>query len=162
MSSSSPEALNSKPNIFIRFSHIVNYTLIYIKFVYLVLYSPLHFGYPNMIFLSEIIIPLVDAFEIGFYRVPVLFILKCQSRFSDDRSKFCFFSSESRDVDHRRGSFTPWWPGLAHNSLHQVVHLLDGFSQSIVPPGQVPVWDQPHDDLGLTKFHHQDMLLLAS
>ena len=91
MSSSSPEALNSKPNIFIRFSHIVNYTLIYIKFVYLVLYSPLHFGDPNMIFLSEIIIPLVDAFEIGFYRVPVLFILKYQSRFSDDQEVLFLF-----------------------------------------------------------------------
>ena len=36
-------------------------------------------GDPNVIFLSEIIIPLVDASEIGFYRVPALFIQKLAS-----------------------------------------------------------------------------------
>ena len=36
-------------------------------------------GDPNVIFLSEIIITLVDASEIGFYRVPALFIQKLAS-----------------------------------------------------------------------------------
>jgi len=48
--------------------------------IHLVLFlSSLHFGDLDVILLSELN-PLVEAPEIGFYRVPALFILKHQSK----------------------------------------------------------------------------------
>ena len=44
-------------------------------------------------------------------------------------------------------STTDEGPSHPHNDLNQVAHLLDGFSQSLVPPGRVSVCDQAHDNL---------------
>ena len=56
--------------------------------------SSLHFGDPDMIFFDRNI-PLVDASEIGSFRVPALFILKYQSRIPTIET-FFFFSVKSR------------------------------------------------------------------
>ena len=44
-------------------------------------------------------------------------------------------------------STTDEGPSHPHKDLNQVAHLLDGFSQSLVPPGRVSVCDQAHDNL---------------